>query len=130
MTVAHRMAVMDCGRIVQVGTPAEVYEQPNSRYVAAFLGDVNLIEGRVTAADVAGTVIESPNVGTVRASACDAKLRGQKLIWVNAQRFKGETVLGSALVRIEMHIVSKVIVSTIGDPSVDSMFPDTSTAAG
>jgi putrescine transport system ATP-binding protein len=59
MTVAHRMAVMDRGRIVQVGTPAEVYEQPNSCYVASFVGDVNLIEGRLAASGPSGSVIDS-----------------------------------------------------------------------
>jgi len=48
MTVADRIAVMDRGRIVQVATPAEIYEQPNSRYVADFIGDINLLEGRIT----------------------------------------------------------------------------------
>jgi putrescine transport system ATP-binding protein len=59
MTVAHRMAVMDRGRIVQVGTPAEVYEQPNSRYVASFVGDVNLIEGRLASIGPEGSLIDS-----------------------------------------------------------------------
>ena len=59
MTVAHRMAVMDRGRIVQVGTPAEVYEQPNSRYVASFVGDVNLIEGRLASTGPSGSLIDS-----------------------------------------------------------------------
>jgi len=59
MTVAHRMAVMDRGRIVQVGTPAEVYEQPSSRYVASFVGDVNLIEGRLASAGASGWLIDS-----------------------------------------------------------------------
>src|SRR5205085_12613300 len=45
--MADRIAVMDHGRITQVATPAEIYEQPNSRYVAEFIGDVNLIEARV-----------------------------------------------------------------------------------
>ena len=49
MTVADRIGVMDHGKLVQVGTPADVYERPNSRWVAGFVGDVNLIEGRVTA---------------------------------------------------------------------------------
>jgi len=49
MTVADRIAVMNHGKLAQVGAPAEVYERPNSRWVAGFLGDVNLIEGRVTA---------------------------------------------------------------------------------
>jgi putrescine transport system ATP-binding protein len=58
MTVAHRIAVMDRGEIVQVATPAEIYEQPQSRWVAAFIGDINLIEGGVVAIDAAGAVIE------------------------------------------------------------------------
>jgi putrescine transport system ATP-binding protein len=47
MTVAHRIAVMNRGRIVQAATPAEIYERPQSRWVAEFVGDVNLIEGTV-----------------------------------------------------------------------------------
>jgi putrescine transport system ATP-binding protein len=47
MTVADRIAVMNHGRIIQVATPAEIYEQPNSRYVADFIGDINLLEGRI-----------------------------------------------------------------------------------
>ena len=45
MTVASRVAVMDHGKIVQVATPDRIYENPNSVYVADFIGDVNLIEG-------------------------------------------------------------------------------------
>jgi putrescine transport system ATP-binding protein len=47
MALADRIAVMDRGRIAQVGTPTEIYERPNSRWVAGFVGNVNLIEGRV-----------------------------------------------------------------------------------
>ena len=55
MTVADRIGVMNQGRLVQVATPPEIYEQPNSRWVADFIGDVNLIEGRVVEAGAAGT---------------------------------------------------------------------------
>ena len=48
MTVSDRIAVMDKGIIVQVATPAEIYEAPNSRYVADFIGDINIMEGTVT----------------------------------------------------------------------------------
>ncbi len=48
MTVASRVAVMDHGRLVQVATPDAIYETPNSTYVADFIGDVNILEGRVT----------------------------------------------------------------------------------
>ena len=49
MTVSSRIAVMDHGRLVQVATPASIYEAPNSVYVADFIGDVNILEGRVQA---------------------------------------------------------------------------------
>lgn len=49
MTVASRVAVMDEGRIMQVATPANIYEYPNSVYVADFIGDVNIIEGQASA---------------------------------------------------------------------------------
>ena len=52
MTVADRISVMDQGKIVQVAPPAEIYEAPNSRYVADFIGSVNLFEGKVEAAAV------------------------------------------------------------------------------
>ena len=48
MTVASRVAVMDEGKLIQVSTPDRIYENPNSVYVADFIGDVNIIEGRTT----------------------------------------------------------------------------------
>ena len=51
MTVSTRLAVMNEGRIAQLGEPHAVYEAPVSRYVAEFIGDVNILEGR--AADAA-----------------------------------------------------------------------------
>ncbi|CAN5367780.1 ABC transporter ATP-binding protein [soil metagenome] len=56
MTVADRIAVMDHGKVVQVATPAEIYEQPNSRYVADFIGDINMLEGRVVGDPKSGNV--------------------------------------------------------------------------
>jgi putrescine transport system ATP-binding protein len=46
MTVASRIAVMDEGSIIQVDTPAQIYEAPKNVYVADFIGDVNILEGR------------------------------------------------------------------------------------
>lgn len=47
MTMADRIAVMDRGRIIQIATPAEIYELPNSRFVADFIGDINLMECKI-----------------------------------------------------------------------------------
>ncbi len=49
MALASRIGVMDRGRVVQVGTPAEIYEFPASRFVADFVGTTNLFQGAVTA---------------------------------------------------------------------------------
>ncbi len=46
MTVASRVAVMDEGKLMQIATPDRIYEAPNSVYVADFIGDVNIIEGK------------------------------------------------------------------------------------
>src|SRR3954452_15988113 len=48
--MASRVAVMNRGRLVQIGAPAEIYERPASRFVAEFVGKVNLFEGEVVAA--------------------------------------------------------------------------------
>jgi spermidine/putrescine transport system ATP-binding protein len=51
LTMSDRIAVMNNGRVEQVGTAEEVYEQPRTRFVADFIGDTNLIPGRVAALD-------------------------------------------------------------------------------
>jgi putrescine transport system ATP-binding protein len=48
MTMADRIAIMDKGQVMQVATPAEVYEAPASRFVANFVGNVNMFEGKVS----------------------------------------------------------------------------------
>ncbi|EXI86338.1 MAG: Spermidine/putrescine import ATP-binding protein PotA [Candidatus Accumulibacter regalis] len=51
MTLSSRIGVMDHGKIVQVGTPQEIYESPRSRFVAEFVGSVNLFAGQLTASE-------------------------------------------------------------------------------
>jgi putrescine transport system ATP-binding protein len=70
MTVADRIGVMDRGRLVQVATPPEIYEQPNSRWIADFIGNVNLLEGRVIATAIDGTRVASAHAGLLRATRC------------------------------------------------------------
>ena len=47
--MASRIGVMNRGRLVQIGSPAEIYERPSSRFVADFVGEVNLFEGELVA---------------------------------------------------------------------------------
>jgi len=62
MTMATRLAVMDRGGLVQVGTPEAVYDAPASRFVASFLGAANILEGNVTASDDEGLAIAVPGI--------------------------------------------------------------------
>lgn len=65
MTLASRIGVMNRGEIVQVGTPSEIYEFPSTRFVADFIGSVNMFEGRLIE-DLPDRVrISSPELGGV-----------------------------------------------------------------
>ena len=65
MTVADRIGVMDNGRLAQVATPRALYEAPRSRWVAGFVGDVNLFEGRVEAREDGRVLIATGDAGTI-----------------------------------------------------------------
>jgi len=69
LTMADRIGVMRHGRMAQVGTPAEVYEQPNSRFVAEFLGAANVCPAVVRSVMPDGVVLDLPTLNvTVRAA--------------------------------------------------------------
>jgi spermidine/putrescine transport system ATP-binding protein len=75
MAMSDRIAVMDQGRLLQVGTPAEIYAQPASRAVMSFIGSVNVLPGRMAA----GGDVELPGLGLglVPAAATAAPPPGQ-----------------------------------------------------
>jgi len=64
MAMATRVAVMDGGRIMQVGSPRDIYEAPRSRFVADFIGSVNLLEGSVAESHGAEAAMDCPALGT------------------------------------------------------------------
>ena len=61
MTMADRIAMMDKGRLIQVGTPPEIYETPANREVASFVGEITLFQGTVAA--VKGNTVEVESTG-------------------------------------------------------------------
>jgi putrescine transport system ATP-binding protein len=63
MTLASRIGVMNHGEIVQSGTPSEIYEFPGSKFVADFIGSVNIFEGRLIEDEPAYVRIASPELG-------------------------------------------------------------------
>ena len=85
MSMATRIAVMNEGRILQVGTPADIYDTPNCRFVADFIGSVNLFEGRVVAGGAGHAVVESPECRHyvshgVGAGAAAVAVRPEKIV--------------------------------------------------
>jgi len=62
MTMASRMAVMSEGRFLQVGSPVDIYETPATRFVADFIGNVNLMEGRIVVDEADRAEIECADV--------------------------------------------------------------------
>src|ERR1700675_5060258 len=69
MTVADRIGVMDAGRLGQVATPRQLYEEPASRWVAEFVGDVNIFEGQLESRDAGRLVIATKDAGTITVAA-------------------------------------------------------------
>lgn len=68
LTMSDRIAVMSFGKVLQVGAPVEVYERPNCKFVADFIGDTNFFDGVITSIDTNTVVayipaIESTMVG-------------------------------------------------------------------
>ncbi|MFY9954572.1 ABC transporter ATP-binding protein [Bradyrhizobium sp.] len=65
MTVAGRIGVMDAGRLDQVATPRELYEAPSSRWIAEFVGDVNLFDGQVESRERGRLTISTRDAGMI-----------------------------------------------------------------
>jgi putrescine transport system ATP-binding protein len=65
MTVAGRIGVMDSGRLEQVATPRELYEAPASRWIAEFVGEINMFEGKVESNEAHRLAISTRDAGTI-----------------------------------------------------------------
>jgi len=66
LVMSDRIAVMNNGRIEQIGSPTELYDQPQTRFVASFLGESNFLDGRLSGSDAQGSVVTIEGVGAVR----------------------------------------------------------------
>jgi putrescine transport system ATP-binding protein len=65
MTVADRIGVMDAGRLEQVASPRELYEAPNSRWIAEFVGDINMFEGQIVSRQEGRLTVSTKDAGTI-----------------------------------------------------------------
>ena len=87
MAMASRIAVMSRGRVLQVGTPKEIYEHPNCRFVADFIGNVNLWEGTLALEAVDRCEVKTPHglvhvgrgINVTQNMACAVAIRPEKI---------------------------------------------------
>ncbi len=82
MTLSTRMAVMDRGRVMQVGSPTEIYEFPNSRFTADFIGSINSFEGRVAAVRDGRVTVRASGLDRDLEVASDAPVQQGQTVWV------------------------------------------------
>jgi len=79
LALSHEIAVMNEGRVVQVGTPRQIYEQPNDKFVADFVGTTNFIGGTVTAVDDGRCTVSSA-MGDLKAHAAEGVVKNASVI--------------------------------------------------
>ena len=107
MTLASRIGVMNKGQIVQVGTPTEIYEFPNSRFVADFIGSVNMFEGRlvedepghvrIRCDDLDSTVFVSHGISAAPDARVFVAIRPEKIEITRGPTAEGENCVGGVV---------------------------------
>jgi len=107
MTLASRIGVMNQGEIVQAGTPSEIYEFPSSKFVADFVGSVNIFEGkliedepeyvRIASEELGGTIYVSHGISAAPAAVVWAAVRPEKVFMSTAQPDGTDNVVRGAV---------------------------------
>lgn len=83
MSMANRIAVMESGHLRQVGTPEEIYESPNSRFVADFIGSINMFKGKVVMGGVTGfELVRSRETDTDIRVQYKGDVHAHSVVWV------------------------------------------------
>jgi spermidine/putrescine ABC transporter ATP-binding subunit len=87
LSMANRIAVMNAGRVSQIAGPAELYEHPSNRFVADFIGKVNLIEAEVKGTRNGHLLVDARNIGDVEIPY-DKAPRGGVTLAVRPEKLK------------------------------------------
>ena len=93
MTLSTRIAVMDQGQFSQIGTPTDIYEYPETRFVANFIGNANMFEGRVKENHADSVIVEVADSDLSLLIDHSASVRENTLVWV---ALRPEKILVSA----------------------------------
>ncbi len=79
MSLATRMGILEEGRLLQTGTPEELYDSPNSPFVAEFLGDINRLSGTVEEQSGTRVTVSIGMAGTIRGESGTEYSKGQQV---------------------------------------------------
>ena len=126
MNLATRIAVMDQGSFVQIGTPTHVYESPSNRFVADFFGTMNMFEGSVSQVTHNHLLIDTADIGTVSAPQTPGTNVGSR-VWL-AVRPEKITINNEPLVSEDTTCIKGVIsdLGYYGNRTVYRVTTDTS----
>jgi spermidine/putrescine transport system ATP-binding protein len=80
LSVSDRIAVMDGGKILQVGSPQDIYENPKAEFVARFIGDTNLFSGKVVSFSNGISLVQDERIGAIKVEAGNEAPEGS---WVS-----------------------------------------------
>ncbi len=115
LTMSDRIAVMNDGLVLQLGTPEEIYERPRNRFVADFIGQTNFLEGRVVGRDGESAAVDIPGVGVIRAVETAASVpAGAVTIAIRPEKiaFAAESAEDADWNSVEGEIVETVYLGT------------------
>jgi ABC-type Fe3+/spermidine/putrescine transport system ATPase subunit len=114
LSLADRMALMHRGRVVQVGSPHDIYRRPTNRFVASFLGDANLIDGTIAESQGGSIAVDTPIgrlVGT--ASAHGLRVGSAVLCCVRPEAITLEPPSNTAVNRVRARIEREVFLGEV-----------------
>jgi spermidine/putrescine transport system ATP-binding protein len=127
MTMSDRIAVMSKGKVMQMGTPVEIYERPANRFVADFIGESNFLEGKIKTMSSEEACVIVPELkaelrglpvseGLVKGEEVTVSIRPEKIHIsehpLNENSFQGE-VTNTVYIGTDTHVYVKVLGKTI-----------------
>jgi spermidine/putrescine transport system ATP-binding protein len=127
LTLSDRIAVMNGGRILQEGTPEEIYDRPRSRFVADFIGQTNFFEGEVVGSEPDATVVKERGGFVMRCAPAEwasvgtwvsVAVRPERVVPLNGERLSANRVTGRVLRRTYLGDLVQYHVLVPGDREV------------
>ncbi len=125
LTLSDHVAILDRGRIVQMGEPGAIYERPRTRFAASFLGDANFLRGRVVVGgiDVAGHTIRTEDALPTLGSEATLAVRPEKLaVLLAPSQNGGENTLKATVTSVIYAGAASTYLASTADGAVLRIF--------